>query len=178
MDPSHIPVDRMGTVVQADGAWVLRYERTLAHPPEKVWRALTESQHLEHWLPCDIVGDRREGATVELPFWPAFVERYDIEEVVGTGRITVWQPPTTFEWWWDGDRLRWELTPQGAGTSLVFTTWIGDPSIGADAAAGYHVCLDRLEALLDTGRAAALEDHPSALEARYAAMAAALRDAR
>ena len=115
---------RMGTVLQAGGTWVLRYERTLAHPPAKVWSALTESEHLQHWLPCDIRGERRAGAALELPFWPAFVDRYGITEPVLTGRIEVWQPPEVFEWWWDGDRLRWELAPDAAGTRLTFTTWI------------------------------------------------------
>jgi uncharacterized protein YndB with AHSA1/START domain len=167
MDTTDPRRPRMGTVLQADGTWVLRYERTLAHPRDKVWRALTESEHLQHWLPCDIVGERRAGAAVELPFWPAFVDRYQIEEPVVVGRISVWQPPEVFEWWWDGDRLRWELEEQGAGTRLLFTTWIGDPATGADAAAGYHICLDRLEVLLDTGHGAPLEDHPSDLEAAY-----------
>jgi hypothetical protein len=56
----------------------------------------------------------------------------------------------------------------------VFTTWIGDPVVGADAAAGYHVCLDRLEVLLDTGQGAPLEDHPMELQQRYEAAADAV----
>ena len=75
--------------------------------------------------------------------------------------------PEVFEWWWDGDRLRWELAPDAAGTRLTFTTWIADGAAGADSAAGYHVCLDRLEVLLDTGRGRALADHPVELQARY-----------
>jgi uncharacterized protein YndB with AHSA1/START domain len=162
---------RMGTVLQADGTWVLRYERSLAHPPAKVWRALTESEHLQHWLPCDLVGERRAGAVLELPFWRAFVDRYEIAEPVLGGRIEVWQPPEVFEWWWDRDRLRWELAADSTGTHLTFTTWIADGRVGADSAAGYHVCLDRLEVLLDTGRGAPLEDHPADLQARYEASA-------
>jgi hypothetical protein len=58
----------------------LRFERHLAHPPEKVWSAITESEHLQHWLPTDIVGDRRAGATIDLPFWPAHVAKYQLDE--------------------------------------------------------------------------------------------------
>jgi len=165
---------RMGTVLSADGAWTLRYERHLARPPEKVWRALTESEHLEHWLRCDIVGDRREGAALVLPFWPATVTRYGIEQPVLHGRITVWQPPAVFEWMWDTDRLRFELTPADGGTDLGFTTWIADGDVGPDAAAGYHVCLDLLEALLDTGAVPPVDDaQVEVLEARYEAARAA-----
>jgi uncharacterized protein YndB with AHSA1/START domain len=166
--------DRMGAILHADGGWVLRYERTLRHPRPKVWRALTESEHLRHWLPCDIVGERRAGGAVELPFWPDVVDRYQIAQPILRGRIEVWEPPAVFEWWWDEDRLRWELDEHGEGTRLVFTTWVGDAAVGADAAAGYHVCLDRLEVLLDTGRGAPLEDHPMELQERYEAAADAL----
>ena len=33
-----------------DGRWRLRFTRTLEHPPEKVWRAITEPEHLAHWF--------------------------------------------------------------------------------------------------------------------------------
>ena len=32
-----------------DGRYVLRYERQLRHPPEKVWEALTEPEQIEAW---------------------------------------------------------------------------------------------------------------------------------
>ena len=142
----------MGTVLKEDGRWGLRYERFLNHPPEKVWAALTESDHLSHWMPCDIVGERKEGADIELPFWPAQIERYSIEEPVLYGKILVWDPYEVFEWTWDTDVLRWELEPVADGTLLTLTTWLGkDVDIAKDAAAGYHVCLDQLIELLDTG---------------------------
>ena len=77
----------LGEVLRDEDKWVLRYERVLRHPSEKVWAALTESEHLRHWMPCDIVGDRRAGADLRLPFWPAQVERYAIEEPVLHGKV-------------------------------------------------------------------------------------------
>ena len=32
-----------------DGRYVLRYERRLRHPVEKVWAALTEPRQIEQW---------------------------------------------------------------------------------------------------------------------------------
>ena len=143
----------MATLLEADGQVGLRFVRHLGHPPEKVWRAITESEHLQHWLPCDIVGERAAGTKVELPFWPEHVEAYGIESTPSLqGEIKVWDPPKTFEWMWDTDRLRWELEPDGVGTTLTFTTWLTD--MGHEPwkqAAGYHVCLDQLAELLDTG---------------------------
>jgi len=42
----------MGTLEEAGGGrWRLRFTRTLDHPPEKVWRAITEPEHLRAWFP-------------------------------------------------------------------------------------------------------------------------------
>jgi uncharacterized protein YndB with AHSA1/START domain len=53
---------------QADGRWQLRFTRTLAHPVEKVWRAITEPEHLEHWFPSTIEGERTAGAPLRFSF--------------------------------------------------------------------------------------------------------------
>ena len=161
----------LGTASHEDDGYVVRFERHLAHPREKVWRALTESEHLAHWMPCDIVGERRAGAEIELPFWPAQVERWGIETPTLPGVINVWEPPAVFEWRWSTDLLRWELDEVDGGTRLRLTTWVGpDGNDAANKAAGYHVCLDHLIELLDTGTAPPLVDaDPSALEASYRA---------
>jgi uncharacterized protein YndB with AHSA1/START domain len=163
------PEQPMGSAVKDDGRWVLRYERSLRHPPEKVWRALTESEHLRHWMPTDIVGERATGASIELPFWPAQVERYSIDPAVLYGEIRVWDPPSVFEWTWDTDVLRWELEPTERGTLLRLTTWLGPSDAGvANTSAGYHICLDQLKELLDTGDVGPLEDADVAVwERRY-----------
>jgi uncharacterized protein YndB with AHSA1/START domain len=140
------------TLLEADGGVALRFVRHLAHRPEKVWRAITESEHLGAWFPADIVGPRETGATIELPFWPAHVEAYGIPTPVLDGQILVWQPPEVFELMWSTDRLRFELAPDGDGTTLTFTTWLSDAGKGAEqTAAGYHLCFDQLAELLDTG---------------------------
>ncbi|MBL8774467.1 MAG: SRPBCC domain-containing protein [Acidimicrobiales bacterium] len=145
------PTAPIATVLNDEGRLGLQYTRRLAHPPEKVWRALTESEHLVHWMPCDIVGERRAGATLELPFWPSVVEQYPDDTPLLRGEILDWDPPRRFHWTWDGDVLLWELHPTDGGTVLTFTTWLGseDPKVVTGAGAGYHVCLDLLAALLD-----------------------------
>ena len=150
----------MAAVLRDEDRIGLRFDRRLAHRPEKVWRALTESEHLRHWMPCDIVGERRAGADIELPFWPDHVVTYEIDEPVLAGRINVWEPPSVFEWTWGGDVLRFELAPADGGTSLTFTTWLADhdPGAAANAAGGYHVCLEHLARLLDGDTHLALTD--------------------
>ena len=70
-------------------------------------------------------------------------------------------------------RLRFELQPADAGTTMTFTTWLESPDLdgAASAAGGYHVCLDELAMLLDTGSAAPLTESDEAarrLQAEYA----------
>lgn len=164
----------LGQILRDGERPAVRYERHLAHSPEKVWRALTESEHLQHWMPCDIVGDRQQGATIELPFWPAHVQKYNIPMASMPGKITVWDPPSVFEWEWATDLVRFELTPDGDGTTLVLTTWLsemgGDP---AKTAAGYHACLDNLMELLDVGAVSTplVDVSVGDLETRYSALA-------
>ena len=79
--------DPLGEVLHDGDTVGLRYERLLAHPPERVWRAITDSDQLQHWLPVDIVGERREGASLQLPFWPALVDKHEITETILPGRV-------------------------------------------------------------------------------------------
>lgn len=161
--------DRLGTIVRDGDRLRLRFERHLAQPPDKVWRALTESSGLRHWFPADIVGQRAPGASVQLPFWPEGAQEslatlaeagvdtttLDLDKAL-PGRIQAFDPPRLFELVWgnpdgEADVLRFELEPDGAGTRLVFTTWPGQPGpLGhAGTAAGWHACLGALESLMD-----------------------------
>jgi uncharacterized protein YndB with AHSA1/START domain len=170
---------RLGTVERDGDTLRLRYERSLAHPPATVWRALTESASLRHWFPADIVGDRIAGAQVQLPFWPEGAQEsmemldeagvdttdMDLNEVL-PGLIRAFDPPRLFELVWGNpegkaDVLRFELQPDDGGTRLVFTTWPGEPGpLGhAGTSAGWHACLDSLETLMDTGAAVPVDRH-------------------
>lgn len=145
----------------------LRFVRHFSHPAARVWRALTESDQLRYWLPCDIVGERRVGAAITLPFWPAQVEQYEIEESTLTGHIEIWDPVQVFQWTWDGDVLRFELEETGSGTTLTFTTWLGDPDPegAVNVASGYHVCFEELRRLVDTGTGLPLPEADAAAQA-------------
>lgn len=171
--------DRMGTIERDDDQVVLRFERQLDHAPERVWRALTESEQLRRWFPADIEGERREGADLVFRFWP---ETRDAVEAKGDdrslqivdenpslpGALVVWQPFETLELRWDTERLRYELTPEGEGTRLVLTVWPDETVPAHRVASGYHACLDALAELLDTGAATApAARETTGLEAAY-----------
>ncbi len=168
--PSH----PLGEIVRhSNGNTGLRFERELARSPERVWRALTESDQLRHWMPCDIVGPRVAGAEVAAPFWDDVVAKYGIEDTVLTGRIVTWRPPSTFAWAWDDELLTYHLEPTPAGTHLMLNIDLGDKSPEVhQVAAGYHICLDQLCALVDNDDAPPFIDaDPSKYESLYANLA-------
>ena len=53
------------------------------------------------------------------------------------------------EYRWGTDLLRWELTATGDGTRLTLRHTVADLDMAAMAAAGWHLCLDVAERLLD-----------------------------
>ena len=59
--------DDLGTLERAGDHSVLRYRRRLSHPPDKVWRALTEDEHLTAWFPTTVEGRRAAGAPCTSP---------------------------------------------------------------------------------------------------------------
>lgn len=170
----------MGKVTRDGDAVVLTYERALAHPREKVWRAITESEHLRQWFPVDIIGERAVGAPLRLTFWPEAIEQageeieasgLDLEDATLTGEVLTWDPPHVFEFMWSTERLHFALTPTTEGTLLVATIRVTDPAPRGwqSNATGYHVCLDALAASLDGGATPGI-DHEAIpeLEQAYA----------
>jgi uncharacterized protein YndB with AHSA1/START domain len=131
-----------GTLQTIGGRSVLRFERRLAHPPEKVWRAITEPAHLTHWFPADIEGERRAGATIRLVFREG-------EGPAQAGTITELEAPSVFAFSWGESVLRFELRPEGQGCILTFTQTFDDRSAAASYATGWQRCLDALELVLD-----------------------------
>jgi hypothetical protein len=70
---------------------------------------------------------------------------------------------------WGTDVLRIELAPDGDGTRLTLTDTFGELGKAARDGAGWHECLDRLEAALDDADPAASGDgwqrvHPAYVE--------------
>ena len=56
-----------GTLDRSGDRWALTFVRRLPHRPEKVWRALTEAEHLAAWFPSEIHGKRKRCASSSAP---------------------------------------------------------------------------------------------------------------
>ena len=106
-----------GTLHAGEGRFVLRFARRFAHPPEKVWAALTDPAELSHWFPQDVEADLRPGGTMRFTFRGAEAPPFN-------GEVLVYDPPRVFAYRWGPDVLRWELRPDGSGCTLTFTDTI------------------------------------------------------
>jgi len=131
-----------GELDQVDGEfWRLRFQRRLAHAPDKVWRALIEPEHLSAWFPTDIEGERKEGAPLHFPFRNG-------EGPTMEGTLLTFDPPKTLEFEWGDDLLRFSLRPDGDGTVLTLVDVLDEVGKGARDGAGWHACLAVLAAHL------------------------------
>ena len=127
----------LGQLEPAGDRWRLRFTRQLPHPPEKVWRAVTEPEHLKAWFPQEIVGERTAGAPLRF-----VTEGGDSFE----GEMVVFEPEAVVELMWGTDRLRIEVRPDGDGTVLTLVDTFSELGKAARDAAGWHECLERLVA--------------------------------
>lgn len=118
--------------------WRLRFTRTLDHAPEKVWRAVTEPEHLRAWFPDRLVGEFRVGA--KLRFESEYVDGGYFE-----GDVRVVDPPRVLEFSWGTDLIRIEIEPAETGSVLTLYDTIEELGKAARDGAGWHVCLDKLE---------------------------------
>ena len=133
-----------------EGRFTLRFERRLAHPPEKVWRALTEREHLSQWYPFSAMEiDLRTGGAIRFD---------DGEGSTLEAVITELDPPRVFAFRTpagemldrEGDNLlHFELRPDDEGSLLVFTHTFDDRPAAASYAAGWTLCLDALEMVVE-----------------------------
>ena len=132
--------DEPGQLEQAGERWQLRFVRTLRHAPEKVWRALTEAEHLASWFPARILGDRAAGAPLQFEFENG--EGPTIE-----GEMLIYEPPWRLEFRWGVELLRFDLAPSSSGeeTVLTFVNTFDDLGKAARDAAGWHARLDVFE---------------------------------
>lgn len=120
---------------------ILSFERRLAHPIEKVWRAITEAEQLRAWFPAAVEGERAVGATLRFIFAGDAAPPSE-------GEIIAFEPPHLLEFTWSGEVLRWELSPEEHGCLLRFTHIFDDRAGAASFASGWHGCLDALDLLL------------------------------
>lgn len=91
-------------------------EREIAHPPEKIWRALTQPHLIEEWL-------------MRNNFEPAVGHRFDLRAEWGSVdcEVLAVEPNRSLTYSWEALGLKsvvtWTLTPSRTGTRLRMEQW-------------------------------------------------------
>ena len=134
-----------GTLETIDGRPALRFERTLAHSVERVWRAISEPAELERWFPA------------AADWTPATGETF--EAYGATGRVTEVDAPHRLAWTYGGELFSFDLTTQEDGCRLIFTHVFDDRTLAAQTAAGWETYLSRLVPHLAGGYLSEEEAH-------------------
>jgi uncharacterized protein YndB with AHSA1/START domain len=91
-------------------------EREMPHPPEKIWRALTQGSLIEEWLMKNdfqpVVGQRFNFRATPVPNWNGVID----------GEVLVVEPNSRLAYTWGSMGLEsvvtWTLTPTKGGTHV------------------------------------------------------------
>jgi uncharacterized protein YndB with AHSA1/START domain len=129
----------------ADKARSIIVEREFPHPPERIWRALTQSHLLEEWM-------------MQNDFEPEPGRSFSFSAEWGKveGQVLAAEPYTTLSYSW-GDHdldtvVTWTLTPMQNGTRLRMEQTgfrEGQPRYYHGAKAGWPRLLAALEGVLE-----------------------------
>jgi len=132
-----------GADVRKEGEqWTLVLVRDLRHAPAKVWKAITDPEHLREWAPFD--SDRNLGAVGAAKLTTVGAPSLHVTE----SQVKRAEAPRLLEYTWGGQDIRWELEPlAGSGTRLTLWHNINRGFISMGAA-GWHVCFDVLDRFL------------------------------
>ena len=135
-----------GSLSDEEGRYVLRFERHLGHPVDRVWRAVTVPSELAHWFPGDVEIDLKVGGKVTFTNSGLQV---DSELLPTGGTVTELDAPRLLAFTWGKDPLRFELTPSEHECTLVFTHGFENRASAPRSAAGWNVRIDSFVAWLD-----------------------------
>ncbi len=148
-----------GTIeTRPDGSTVIRFERRLSHPLERVWEAITDPDQVIRWW-GELVADMRPGGEFTLRWLNSDEE----DRSSGwRGTLTEYDPPRLYEtsgvwgasdepWGENTATLRFELVPDGDGTLLRFVNTLAamPDEFRTKVPAGWHWHLDALAGVLD-----------------------------
>ena len=138
----------MQTSFRQEGSrYVLIVERRLGYPVEKVWRTLTEPDLLAQWFPARVDGAWIVGTPLRFTFPPGAAP--DLPEEDLRGHVLAVEPPRLLEFQWGKHRIRFELVEDGHDCVFRLSERFDDPSWGAKSAAGWEMCLENLDLILE-----------------------------
>jgi uncharacterized protein YndB with AHSA1/START domain len=140
----------LAVIEQLDNGYTARFERHMRHSVEEVWSYFTDNDKLPLWFPELLVDDLREGGLIKFDMQDGTFEELIILEL---------KMHSVLEFTWGEDIVRFELTEDSEGCKLVLNEKLKEITNHTPKdLAGWHVCLDVINTLLDGRQIASRED--------------------
>lgn len=131
----------IATIQNEKGIYLARFERQFNHSVETVWEMLTDNEKLKQWFDELEIVDLRQDGLIQFDMQDGTYEDM---------KILDYEPLKTLVFEWGQDIARFELSSLPNGCKLVFVETISTITEHTPKdLAGWHVCLDVIQALLD-----------------------------
>ena len=129
-------------ITQLEKGYKAVFERRPAHGSDKVWSILADNSRLKQWFAELQIAERGEGGKLVFDMGDGGTEDLAITDYE-EGRVLA------FEWW--DDHVRFEVEEETSGKSRLRLVETIDRITFQTAKdlAGWHVCLDVIEAILN-----------------------------
>lgn len=136
----------------------VKLERLIPHPIESVWQYFVDKDKLSHWLMPAYI-DNEPGGLIEYisePVPEGVADGHELEphECAIHGMISEYEPPHVLEYSWNessyasATQFRIELSEKDGKTHLILVHSHLDPEFMAAVAAGWHIHIESVMALL------------------------------
>jgi uncharacterized protein YndB with AHSA1/START domain len=131
----------LALIEKVENGYTAKFERHFNHSVEEVWSWLTDNDKLPKWFSELRVDELRKGGVIKFYMQDGTFEELTILEV---------EMNSILEYTWGEDIVRFELKqePEGCCFTLIETIQTITNHTPKDLA-GWHVCLDVINALLD-----------------------------
>lgn len=129
-------------ITQVDEGYKAVFEREMEHGAGEVWSMLTDNSRLKQWFDELHIAGKGKGGKLVFDMGDGNSENLAITDYE-EGKVFA------FEWW--ADHVRFEISRKDGGRStlrLIETIERITPQTAKDLA-GWHVCLDVIEAVLN-----------------------------
>lgn len=128
-------------IIQDKQGYTATFVREFSRSIEDVWAMLTENGKLQQWFSELTIEDLRKGGNIKFDMGNG---------EFGNMTILDYEEGKKLSFEWGEDQVHFELTADNGSTQLVLVETISKiiPHTAKDLA-GWHVCLDVIEAILE-----------------------------
>ncbi|SFE80329.1 Uncharacterized conserved protein YndB, AHSA1/START domain [Paenibacillus algorifonticola] len=133
--------DAIAVIEKLEKGYYARFERFWNHSAEQVWAMLTDNDKLALWFAELRVSELRKGGSMTFDMGNGELMPMEIFEL---------EPGTVLAFAWDDNVVRFELHQEAEGCRLLLVEQLTELNDHTPKdLAGWHVCLDVIEALLN-----------------------------